>query len=875
MYDTKDDIGAIKDRVRAKMLKDPRIAIRQLCMRDFYYFLRHFWPVVSSDPFQGNWHIELVCRELQELAERVGERLPALYDLLINVPPGSTKPFWEQTPVQMADGSWKLLKDVVVGDRVINRHGVGCDVTGVHIQGELPCVVIRTFGGRSLVCAEDHPILTADGWVNAGDIEVGQMLALMHSPKIEATSERSIDEFKLAGYFVGDGSVANNSCQLDGITPEYLDDFIECASNLGFDHYSRVQKNGVTTISLKSKKQEKRTGQFKGMGRGYRESTGPRKWLKDVGLAGKDSRTKEVPEFVFKGTDEQVAAFLSAYFHCDGCVSFKDSGKRSIVVSVTTVSKKLALGLQRLFLRLGISMRVRRRVAKNGFGYNRSLKNYIYFTVDTTDQDTAVRFLERIPISGPKERKLRKFKPQRRTFHQQYWPDRVSSIELLSEKKKCRCLSVSDGESFVADGVVVHNTVSCSIMFPAWCWTRWFWMRFITVSYSAVLSLESAEFSRDLIRSAEFREIFPELEIKVDKDTKSNFRVQRVEKGRKILGGNRFSTSVGGTLTGFHGHILIVDDPLNPQQAASDNELRACNQWMSQTLPTRKTDKAVTPMLLIQQRLHQNDPTGYRLEHAPHSVRHICLPGEIKNYRAQVQPPELAANYSEDGLLDPVRLSWPVLNKLKEDLGQYGFSGQVGQFPVPPGGGMFQVDRFVLVDSVEHLLRDPNNILGVVRFWDKASTEDGGDWTVGVKMYQLARPDGGYWFLITDVRRGQWASHVRESIIRSVAEADGVGVPVFMEQEPGSGGKDSAQATIRNLAGFVSHAERSTGDKVFRADPYSVQVNNGNVMLLQADWTHPFIEEHRFFPFSTYDDQVDGASGAFSKLAGAKVVQPW
>jgi predicted phage terminase large subunit-like protein len=449
-----------------------------------------------------------------------------------------------------------------------------------------------------------------------------------------------------------------------------------------------------------------------------------------------------------------------------------------------------------------------------------------------------------------------------------------SELQLMAERVAERIVSPYDLIINVPPGST--KTMTCAIMFPVWCWTQWSWMRFITASYSAVLSLESAEYSRDLVRSAEFASIYPDITIKQDKDTKSNFRVQRrMPDGSIRLGGNRFSTSVGGTLTGFHGHILIVDDPLNPQQAASDAELKTCNEWMTQTLPTRKTDKAVTPLLLIQQRLHQIDPTGYRLEHTPHSIRHICLPGEIKNYRAQVQPPELAANYSEDGLLDPVRLSWSVLNKLKEDLGQYGFSGQVGQFPVPPGGGMFQVDRFVLVDSTEHLLQNPNNILGVVRFWDKASTEDGGDWTVGVKMYQLARPDGGYWFLITDVRRGQWATHVRESIIRSVAEADGIGVPVFMEQEPGSGGKDSAQATIRNLAGFVSFAERSTGDKSFRADPYSVQVNNGNVMLLQADWTHPFIEEHRFFPFSTYDDQVDAASGAFSKLAGAKVVQPW
>ena len=73
------------------------------------------------------------------------------------------------------------------------------------------------------------------------------------------------------------------------------------------------------------------------------------------------------------------------------------------------------------------------------------------------------------------------------------------------------------------------------IMFPLWCWVNWYYMRFITASYTASLSLESAEYSRDVLRSDKFREIFPELDIKQDKDTKSNFRVIKkkyVSKGR-------------------------------------------------------------------------------------------------------------------------------------------------------------------------------------------------------------------------------------------------------------------------------------------------------------------------------------------------------
>jgi predicted phage terminase large subunit-like protein len=100
-------------------------------------------------------------------------------------------------------------------------------------------------------------------------------------------------------------------------------------------------------------------------------------------------------------------------------------------------------------------------------------------------------------------------------------------------------------------------------------------------------------------------------------------------------------------------------------------------------------------------------------------------------------------------------------------------------------------------------------------------------------------------------------------------------VVVYHEQEPGSGGKESAEATIRNLAGFVSMADRPVGDKVYRADPYSVQVNNGNVYVLRAAWTDDFIEEHRFYPFSTYKDQVDAASGAFGRLTAYKEVGTW
>jgi predicted phage terminase large subunit-like protein len=417
------------------------------------------------------------------------------------------------------------------------------------------------------------------------------------------------------------------------------------------------------------------------------------------------------------------------------------------------------------------------------------------------------------------------------------------------------------------------KTATASIMFPIWCWTQWPWMLIITMSYSDKLSLESAEYCRDILRSQRFQEMYPDIAIKEDKDVKSNFKIAKKSVGAggihrsakmESTGGGRISTSITGTIMGFHADILIVDDPLNPTQAASDIELANANHFMEQTLPSRKRDKDITPTILIMQRLNQHDPSGAWLDKNEDNVRHICLPGEIQNFREFVKPPELAQFYV-DNLLDTKRISWKVLKDMESKLGQYGYAGQIGQHPTPPGGGMFKVDE--IAQTSEYPL--PNQIEHTIRAWDKAGTANGGDYTVGVKMSRLVNNK----WLIEDVIRGQWSTNDRERIIRSTAERDGHNVEIWMEQEGGSGGKESAEATIRNLAGFRAYAERPTGDKTHRADPLSVQVNNKGVMMTKADWNHALIDEMRYFPMGNHDDQIDALSLAFTKLVARRIAR--
>ena len=173
---------------------------------------------------------------------------------------------------------------------------------------------------------------------------------------------------------------------------------------------------------------------------------------------------------------------------------------------------------------------------------------------------------------------------------------------------------------------------------------------------------------------------------------------------------------------------------------------------------------------------------------------------------------------------------------------------------------MFPIEKFQVVPALDH-----REIKRSVRYWDKAGTADGGAYTAGVLMHLLH--DGRC--VIGDMRRGQWSALEREKVIKSTAEMDKRAFPrhvIWVEQEPGSSGKESAEATIRMLAGWKVRADRVTGNKQDRAQPYAAQVQAGNVLLLAGEWNRAFLDEQETFPAGKYKDQVDAAAGAFNKV---------
>lgn len=160
-----------------------------------------------------------------------------------------------------------------------------------------------------------------------------------------------------------------------------------------------------------------------------------------------------------------------------------------------------------------------------------------------------------------------------------------------------------------------------------------------------------------------------------------------------------------------------------------------------------------------------------------------------------------------------------------------------------------------------------------VRYWDKAGTDaednPGAAFTCGALVGRM--DDGRY--IVGDVKRGQWSALERENVIRQTADADrerfGNRLVTWIEQEPGSGGKESAEATVRNLGGHRVYPDRVTGSKIERAQPLSAQAEAGNVWYVVGPWNDSWLSELHAFPDAKLKDQADATSGAFNKVAKA------
>lgn len=380
-----------------------------------------------------------------------------------------------------------------------------------------------------------------------------------------------------------------------------------------------------------------------------------------------------------------------------------------------------------------------------------------------------------------------------------------------------------------------------TIMWPVWLWCNDPTIRIITNSYSGGLSIEHATKSKDIIQSDKFQQLFPNIQIRRDKSGKQNYE--------NTATGYRYATSTGATITGFHAHVIINDDPQNPKQAESDQMRIAANEH-TKTLSSRKVDKANTPVVTIMQRLHEEDVTGYLLKRKGENIRHICLPAEDCE---DVKPADLRARYV-DGLLDPVRLSRAVLEEAKIDLGSRGYAGQYGQTPTAAGGNIvkeawfkhiswadFRALRFkepihFFLDSAyeERKQKSDNDPSGII-----ATCKIGNN----LYIYNAKKVWKDFPELLAFLPEYLYANdYSSESTLRI---------------EPKANGKSIVQQLMATTDLNVVETPPPKDSKATRLHAVSPKIECGRVWIVEGDWNEEFIDEVCGFPTKAHDEYVD------------------
>lgn len=415
-------------------------------------------------------------------------------------------------------------------------------------------------------------------------------------------------------------------------------------------------------------------------------------------------------------------------------------------------------------------------------------------------------------------------------WHIKYLCDELQYLNSFVEKREPKpydlVINISPGST---KSTIVEQ------MYNAWVWTRDPAQRFISTSYAHALALSHSIKTRDIILSDKYKKLFPTVSLKKDQSGKGDFR--------NLDGGQRFTTSTGGTVLGMHGHQIIVGDPINPKQAASKVERENANEFVTTTLSTRKVDKDVTPIILIMQRLHEDDPSGRMLAKS-NKVKHICLPAELGD---NVNPVELREKYVH-GLMDPVRLNQGVLEDALDILGSYGYAGQYGQNPSPIGGGMIKTEWF---DIIEWRPEYANLVWHFVA--DTAYTSDEKNDPSGYLAYAKI----GSNFIIRAAETEHLEFPELMTALPRFVKQNGYGRRSMVEIEPKASGKSLVQTLRKETSLNVKEGVPPAKDKISRVNDSSPVMESKRVKLIRGGWNKAYLDQLTTFPNAKHDEFVD------------------
>ena len=667
-----------------------------------YDFLVGAWPFLDASPWKDGWPIEAVAEHLQAVVDGDIKRL------VINIPPRMGKACENNTLV-MTTAGWKRHGDLVPGDFVFHPSGVPVKVLA--INEDVPTDVrVEFFDGSVIYCHENHEWTLYNRmsrrwetvetrvfleprrgrWGKTGKTVKKASSGGRALHQLPAVSSPRLPEADLGlhpyvlGAWLGGGSAGKPRITHDSRDRECIDRII----NAGFPASAvwTHKEAGVLTTNF--------------AGSELREA------LQGLGVL----HDKHIPSRYLTASVGQRLELLAGLIDTDGRVDKKgrchfSNTNRQLIDGVAGLARSMGWKVS--------STKYAPRLSTSGIQGKRRCWIVSF-------QPTMV-----IPTALPRKR-IKRLAPKRAIG--------LKSVTLDPCGKVGKCIEVDspDGLYLVGENLIpTHNSSITSVAFPAWTWaqsqrsaTSGPGVQFLCASYGSSLAMRDSVKCRRLIESPWYQKYWgSRFKLTSDQNTKGRFlNDQR---------GERLITSVDAKVTGEGGSIIIVDDPNAANEAFSEASIQSTIDWWDGTMSTRLNDQKTGAMIVIQQRLAENDLTGHILENdTEREWTHLCLPMRYESSRHTStiigwedprgcdlegeplvkvtengirEPRDIAAEKilkaRENSLLWDDRFGEKEVARLERILGPYGAAGQLQQRPEPAGGGLIKTEWWNLWES--------------------------------------------------------------------------------------------------------------------------------------------------------------------------------
>jgi predicted phage terminase large subunit-like protein len=390
-----------------------------------------------------------------------------------------------------------------------------------------------------------------------------------------------------------------------------------------------------------------------------------------------------------------------------------------------------------------------------------------------------------------------------------------------------------------------------SVAFVAWLLGHSPTAQVICASYGQDLADKHARDNRTLMASTFYRGLFPRTKLSVAKQSVGEFMTTEQ--------GFRMSTSVGGVLTGRGADFIILDDVTKPEDALSETRRSGTNDWYRNTLLSRLNSKENGVIIIVMQRLHQDDLVGHVLEQEDH-WEVVSLPAIAEHDETHlINTPFGEVVYARKAgeAIHPERDSVETFRRIRQDIGEYNFESQYQQSPQPMDGGVIKKSWLRYYDPAEL----PGQFSFRLQSWDTANKSgEMNDFSVcttwGVHMQKFYLLDVFRQRLnYPELKRSageQWKRHNPHKVL---IEDKSSGISLIQELR--------AEGIYR----VEAYKPAPGSDKLLRLHAQSIKFENGNVYLPRhAPWLEEYVRELTGFPGGKYDDQVDSTTQALEYL---------